>query len=187
MRLKAAIRVLVRQGIPLLLAASLGLPVYMILLDRKPPYSEFSVLVNTPDVVPGGTLRFTLFGRVNRHCWGIVHREIIDSQGKIHAIIPVAPLLAPLKGSEYALERELQIPSSMSWGPAIYHGYPSYQCNPLQWIWPIKIPTTTLRFNVAPPRLSSIAPAWLSASGVLRVGAGASGSAAGRSASAALP
>lgn len=138
------------------LALLAGVPGYFIFLDRVPPYVELNAIAVTEVVPPGGKFKMVLVGIVNRHCYGVIRREFIDSEKVIHAIAPVPPLLAGTRGKETELSRVITVPSNMAQGDAVYIGYPEYQCNPFQWVWPIKLKPTVVKFKIAGEKISNV-------------------------------
>lgn len=126
----------------------IGVPFYFIVMDRTPPYQELHAIALTPVVKPGGVFAFELEGIVLKHCAGIIRREFVDSEGKIHAVVPVPPLLAGTIGKPVTLRREIVLPSTVASGDIEYWGFPSYECNPFQFLWPIKLKPTRIKFKV---------------------------------------
>jgi len=130
-------------------------PVVAMLADNTPPIIVVNTEMHPPQVVAGQTVRVTWTAREFRACDGVVNRRFIDSAGVIFDTAPIPTVYRrQLSGGGRSFSREIQIPSGMSPGPAIYTGTRRYWCNPLQQLLrglfgaEINLPVEPVRFTV---------------------------------------
>ena len=100
-----------------------------------------------PDPAPDGAQVSVHWNMtVNRTCPGMVQRQVIDAHDIIHNYDPV------LAASGFAVKPDFwvtfQLPINMPPGPARYRVHAEYYCNPLQYIWPLRVTTPEIMFTL---------------------------------------
>jgi hypothetical protein len=132
-------------------------PLTYMLADNQPPYEYLtgrSYL--TPLVAKQGsqmTVHWEL--RVNRYCPGVVSRTIIDEKTGVRiSYDPVLVIAEPGVSLQFGpdrvmlLNRSFTLPLTIDPGPKLYRAYIEFHCNPLQFIWPLRVKTPDLEFVV---------------------------------------
>jgi hypothetical protein len=86
--------------------------------------------------------------KINRICPGVIVRTIVDARTKAKVSYDPAPALVTVKAGDTSLERTFLLPEEMLPGPKLYRANAEYVCNPLHRIWPLKVQTPDLAFEV---------------------------------------
>lgn len=133
----------------IILSLILGLASFL-LADNQPPYDY---IVNQsyvrPDPAHGGqqvTVHWEL--KVKRICPGIIIRTIVDAKTKASVSYDPTPAAATVRIGDTSLERTFFLPAAILPGPKLYRVNAQYICNPLQHLWPLKVQTPDLVFEV---------------------------------------
>lgn len=118
--------------------------------DNVPPYNyivERSYV--KPNPAPSGrqvTVHWEF--KINRLCPGAVGRTIVDAKSGARVSYDPTPALSTVRPGDTSLERTFFLPEEMPPGPKLYRANAEYACNPLQRIWPLKVQTPDLPFEV---------------------------------------
>lgn len=89
--------------------------------------------------------------RVNRHCPGVVRRELFDPRvgGAILAMYDAQASIDTIDGlGDQQINRTFLLPRAMPPGRTAYRSKLEFWCNPLQRLWPIRYETPALEFEV---------------------------------------
>lgn len=127
------------------------MPLAYMLADVQPPYeydAEHSYIV--PSTTPSGRqmLVHWHFVRVNRVCPGAITRYIVDQRtGARLSYDPTAAARTIDVGDKY-LDRTFYLPAAISPGMKWYYSEGEYACNPLQRLYPLRVRTPRLSFEV---------------------------------------
>lgn len=131
-------------------------PLFWMLLDREPPYSEHAGKTIPHEVKAGDQITVEWQMRVNRVCPGYIAREIVDSQNVLWNY-DVQPSIRREQQFDVAgaprltrLRRSFTIPEQAAPGPARYRSLSCYICNPIQQLWPVCIRTPDVNFTILP-------------------------------------
>lgn len=129
-------------------------PVIVMRLDWFEPIHIDKLEMVPSDVRAGQTVKMIWTANEYRACDGIIHRRFVDSAGVIFEIESVPSIYRDVLGNNKTFNRDIQIPSGMAPGPAVYGGVRRYWCNPLQklfqgWLgFEIVLPSPLVRFKV---------------------------------------
>ena len=120
------------------------------LADNQQPYiylAEKSYVRPDP-AAPGHQILVHWEFKVNRVCPGLIVRTLVDA--RTGAKISYDPILAlgTIKMGDTSLERTFLLPEGMLPGHKIYRANAEYVCNPLHRIWPLKVQTPDIHFEV---------------------------------------
>lgn len=117
---------------------------YMI-IDRDPPYvwAEGDISPNPASI--GGEVAVHWKIKANRFCPGWVHTQLTDHRGYIWSN-KGHPVYNVTKDGD--LVNTLALPRTLGPGEIIYMAVVCYQCNMLQYKWPICVRTPEIRFMV---------------------------------------
>lgn len=133
------------------LAAILGLLAFMI-ADNQPPYTYFadgSYLI--PErAAPGHQISVHWKIKVNRLCPGAIVRTVVDARTGARMSYDPTPAMVTIQMGDSSLDRTFLLPQGMGPGRKLYRANAEYVCNPLQRIWPLKVQTPDLFFDVEP-------------------------------------
>jgi hypothetical protein len=113
-------------------------PMYL-LLDRSSAV-ETEIHFDPDHVLPGQQVQVVWSVKVLRpQCRGLVHRSMIDSQGRIFAFDSIASVIHGEVGTTDTYYYGWSIPIGISPGPAVFRRNTERWCNPLQqWLWPMQ-------------------------------------------------
>lgn len=118
--------------------------------DNQPPYDYFvteSYVVPSPSLAGHQvTVHWKL--KVNRICPGFIIRTIVDAKTMARVSYDPAPAFGMVRTDDDHLDRTFFLPEGMRPGPKIYRANAEYVCNLLQRIWPLKVQTPDLHFEV---------------------------------------
>lgn len=131
------------------LALLLGGVAYMA-ADNQPPYDyiiEQSYVRPNP-AHPGRQITVHWELKINRICPGVIVRTIVDAKTKARVSYDPALALVTVRAGDTSLERTFFLPEEMLPGPKLYRANAEYICNPLNRIWPLKVQTPDLYFEV---------------------------------------
>lgn len=124
-------------------------PVTYMALDNTPPY-EYALGDSyvLPSKTPTGTqlLVHWHFAKVNRFCPGFTTRIIVDQKSGAKIEYESTPVSRDVENNH--LDRTFFLPPMMNPGPKIYRVKLEFYCNPLQRIWPLRLQTPDLPFEV---------------------------------------
>ena len=126
-------------------------PISFWAFDRFPPIEIHSASIS-PDVINAGDRAvITWAATMKRPCDGTIHRRFIDSSGTIFDMAPVSAVYRHSieEGMRRTFSREIILPIGMAPGGAVMSGIREYRCNPVHWLWPIRIEIAPLKFRVA--------------------------------------
>lgn len=118
--------------------------------DNQPPYSyivDKSYIKPNP-AHPGRQIIVHWEFKINRLCPGIVIRTIADAITGASISYDPAPVFNQVKFGDTSLERTFFLPEGMLPGKKLYRAHAEYVCNPLQRIWPLKVQTPDIAFEV---------------------------------------
>jgi hypothetical protein len=121
---------------------------YWSIVDRQ-PVGESASEVLTPIVPQGGTFTIQYTVKWNGSCKVSGYRFVIDSAGQQYTVAPDQRLVTPSDAPEFVIN--IPIPSSAKPGPAIYRATILYQCNPLQYIFPLERQIPDRHFEISLP------------------------------------
>lgn len=88
--------------------------------------------------------------KVNRLCPGAIVRTIVDARTGARTSYDPTPAILTIRVTDTALDRTFLLPEGIRPGPKIYRANAEYICNPLHRIWPLRIQTPDLHFEVVP-------------------------------------
>jgi hypothetical protein len=132
-----------------IIASLFGWVSYMV-ADTTPPYSyiisESYVIPNPSHAGRQVTVHWQL--TINRLCPGIIVRTIVDAKTGATVSYDPTAALTTIKMGDTFLERTFFLPEEMQPGPKLYRSNAEYVCNPLHHIWPLKVQTPDIPFNV---------------------------------------
>lgn len=131
------------------LAAILGLFAYM-LADNQPPYTYFGdeSYIIPQRASPGHQVSVHWKIKVNRLCPGAIVRTIVDARTGARTSYDPTPAIVTIRPEDTSLDRTFMLPEGMGAGRKLYRANAEYVCNPLQRIWPLKVQTPDLMFEV---------------------------------------
>lgn len=123
-------------------------------LDRRPPITILSAVVEDAEIEQGGILVVDYRLEQHRRCLGDLQRWIVDSRNVIHFIEIYAP--APELAGINDFRVSIPIPFGAALGPARYQATLRYRCNPLQRMvgMSIEVDTPPVTFTILPRALS---------------------------------
>lgn len=120
------------------------------LSDNQPPYSyiiEKSYVIPNPSQAGHQvTVHWEL--KVNRLCAGVIVRTIVDAKTGAKVSYDPTPSLSTMRMQDTSLERTFFLPEGAQPGPKLYRANAEYICNPLHRIWPLKVQTPDIHFEV---------------------------------------
>lgn len=136
--------------LPFLFALLIG---GLVLFDRRPPiqestlagYAEPMTIQRLDELV----IRWSVMR--NRYCPSEIHREIVDSVGKLHKYEPVVGKLSRVTGADNWTSR-LKLPPDIAWGAARLRSTINFRCGTLGAWLPIKVNSPEVEFVVVPDR-----------------------------------
>ena len=138
-------------------AATVGISLGIWTIDREPPTTTNRVEVITPEVPPGGKLRIHYWVRRMKECAIRIDRMMIDST-KVRVVLPDIDFErppGPIGDDDYV--SEVDVPDSLTEGPAIYRAVFRYNCNLIhRWFWPVVVGPVDVQFTVKGPKVPSI-------------------------------
>jgi hypothetical protein len=126
-----------------------GLIAYL-LADNQPPYvydAEQSYVIPS-HTSPGHQVAVHWSIKVNRLCPGSIVRTIVDARTGARTSYDPTPAILTIETTDTVLDRTFLLPQGMGLGRKIYRANAEYVCNPLQRIWPLKVQTPDLLFEV---------------------------------------
>lgn len=121
-----------------------------LLADNQPPYIydiEQSYVIPSR-ASPGHQVAVHWSIKVNRLCPGSIVRTIVDARTGARMSYDPTPGDMTIEPTDTVLDRTFLLPQGMGLGPKIYRANAEYACNPLQRIWPLKVQTPDLLFEV---------------------------------------
>jgi hypothetical protein len=132
-----------------LIATLFGLFAYL-LADNQPPYVYIvdESYVIPSHVSPGHQVAVHWSIKVNRLCPGSIVRTIVDARTGARVSYDPTPAILTIESGDTALDRSFLLPDGIRPGNKIYRANAEYICNPLQRIWPLKVQTPDLFFEV---------------------------------------
>ncbi len=114
--------------------------------DNQPPYSWHGATVH-PDPAPEGAQISVCWKMVvNRICPGLIQRQIIDAHGEVHNYDPVSAVSAEDVRDPFCVT--FRLPLGLPPGPSRYRAHAAYYCNPLQYVWPLRVATPEVSFTL---------------------------------------
>lgn len=134
--------------IPALFAVFCIGPIAYLALDRASPYDRQFGYILPSNPKAGDRVAVHWTGERKRSCFGVVHRQIVDSHGVVYAFEAVTAVYAEARPT-IQLVREFSLPAQISAGPAVYRSVTRFVCNPIQNFWPIIIAGPDVLFNIA--------------------------------------
>lgn len=128
-----------------IIALLLGFLSFMV-FDSAPPYEWDGGEVH-PDPAPDGAQISVCWKlRINRICPGTIQRQIIDSRAEVHNYDPVLAAAKEDVSAHFCVT--FALPLGLPRGPAKYRVHAAYACNPLQYVWPIRVTTPEITFTL---------------------------------------
>jgi len=126
-------------------------PVSYMLFDNQPPYeydADNSYVI--PARTPAGRqmLVHWKFSRVNRICVGSITRYIVDKDTGVRVSYDPTPAAKNINEGDSALDRTFFLPPDTVPGKKWYYADGEYACNPLQHLYPLRVRTPRLSFEV---------------------------------------
>lgn len=120
------------------------------LADNQPPYSYIveKSFVRPNPAHSGRQVTIHWEFKINRLCPGAIVRTIVDARTKAKVSYDPTPALGTVAMGDTSLERTFFLPEEMLPGPKLYRANAEYICNPLHRIWPLKVQTPDLAFEV---------------------------------------
>jgi hypothetical protein len=118
--------------------------------DNQPPYSyivEKSYVIPNPSHAGHQVLIHWEF-KINRLCPGTIVRTIVDAKTGATISYDPTPALSTVKIGDTFLERTFFLPEGIRPGPKLYRANAEYVCNPLHRVWPLKVQTPDIPFEV---------------------------------------
>ena len=88
----------------------------------------------------------------HRTCPGAIVRTIVDARTGAKVSYDPTPALGTVRMGDISMERTFFLPEEMLPGPKLYRSNAEYICNPLHRIWPLKVQTPDIAFEVKEPR-----------------------------------
>jgi hypothetical protein len=146
---------------PPILAAILVIPIYLLFLDRDPPFIRLQGSI-VPDVARIGdyiAVRYVTTKRnLNRDCPGVLQQEFVDSAGNQHskAVREAGPLRwqpDPDNPNQEIFDgHPVQVPTGLVPGRVRFRTATFRHCNGLQWFmrWPLTQVGPDLYFTLIP-------------------------------------
>lgn len=126
-------------------------PIAYMTADNAPPYvydvKNSYVVPLRPRVQFQVTVHWAL-KRVNRVCPGFLVRYIIDADTMVKTTYDAIPVADNVDANATELNRTFLLSPNITPGPKIYRAEGFYSCNPLQHIWPLRVVTPDLHFEV---------------------------------------
>lgn len=128
-------------------------PIAYMAADNEPPY-EYDAASSyiIPSHTPSGrqlTVHWRL-KRVNRVCRGSVTRTIVDEVSGSRTTYDPTPSASNIEVGDVELDKSFYLPPNISPGPKVYYADSEYECNPLQHLYPLRVRTPRLHFEVVP-------------------------------------
>lgn len=116
--------------------------------DNKPPYSYNAAKSYIKPDPAGAGRQVTIHWEVknNRYCPGFITRSIIDAKTKV--IVSYDPFPALFEEGEHFIDRSFYLPDSIEPGIKIYRVNGVYFCNILQRLWPLKVQSPDIFFEI---------------------------------------
>lgn len=126
-------------------------PAAYMVADRTPPY-EYDA--SRSYIIPLITLtgrQMTVhwqFKRVNRICAGSITRYVVDDKTKTRFSYDPTPAASTIDIGEDHLDRTFFLPQGIPPGKKWYYADAEFACNPLQRLYPLRVRTPRLSFEV---------------------------------------
>lgn len=140
-------------------------PAALVFGDRSAPF-DFGHIFFKPAVVhPGDEMRLNYtVTNITKECDGIIRQEMIDAEGTVYDLGETQAIYRDNTGMKSrTFYRRKQVPlfkpgTTMPFapGPAVYHAYPKYWCNPFQRLYPISVKPVEVGFTVTPGAPSAL-------------------------------
>jgi hypothetical protein len=123
-------------------------------VDRDPPVTLVKWDPVNPVVSPGDVLRIKYEYIRHRDCQTRISRFIEDSIGTRLTLTPQAEFSwTPGQIGYNTVTVPITMPRAIEQGKATYLSLREYQCNPIHWLWPIKVEGPRIHFDVKGPPL----------------------------------
>ncbi len=126
-------------------------PIAYMTADTQPPY-EFDVSQSyvVPSTTPAGRqiLVHWKISKVNRVCPGSITRFVVDQRTGARVSYDPAPAASNVESNDEWLDRTFFLPPETVPGMKWYYSDGDYSCNPLQRIYPLRVRTPRLSFEV---------------------------------------
>lgn len=119
--------------------------------DNQPPYSyivEQSYVIPNPSQ-SGHQVQVHWQFKINRLCPGSIVRTVVDAKTGAKFSYDPTPALGTVRGGDDHLDRTFFLPDGIRPGPKLYRANAEYICNPLHRIWPLKVQTPDIPFEVS--------------------------------------
>lgn len=128
-------------------------PAVYLLADNQPPYeydADRSTVVPTKTESGRQLVVHWHLKKINRVCVGTIYRHVVDQEtGVRFSYDPtVAARTIELRGN--VLDRTFILPPDVTPGKKWYYADAEFACNPLQLLYPLRVRTPRLSFEVLP-------------------------------------
>jgi len=119
-------------------------------LDRQPPVVFFAASVDPVIAAPGTKVGLTIWDTWTRACSGDVSREIVGSDGVIHAY-RIKTARVPVRMGTQKFVTQFYVPHSMPPGPATYQSVVRFEdCGVTSRLWPLEVTIPPVKITVIP-------------------------------------
>lgn len=126
-------------------------PIVYMYLDNVPPYEydagKSYIVPSRAHVEHQVTIHWAIT-KINRICRGYVVRFIIDADTGVKTTYDATPAATSVERGDTELDRTFTLPPNVAPGVKIYRSEGFYSCNPLQQLWPLRVVTPDIRFEV---------------------------------------
>lgn len=133
------------------LTAVLVVPIAYMLADNVPPYEYDAArsYVVPMKVPPGGQMAVHWeFKKINRVCTGSITRYIVDQETEVRFSYDPTPAASTIELNDHSLDRTFFLPPNISPGKKWHYVDAEFACNPLQRLYPLRVRTPRLPFEV---------------------------------------
>ena len=126
-------------------------PLAYMLADNQPPFEyDASRSYVVPSKTPAGrqmTVHWK-FSKVNRLCPGYVTKIVVDQTTGVRTLYDPTPAARVIDEDSMTLDKTFYLPPTITEGKKWYYSEAEYACNPLQHVYPLRVRTPRLSFEV---------------------------------------
>lgn len=124
-------------------------------IDRRVPVTVHQRIIETASIQPGEEFTYENVFTRNKYCETRVDRWFVGSDDIRREIDPL-PAAMPTEGlnQRQRSTARIRVPRDMPPGASKSCFQSTWQCNPVQVLWPLRGPETCIDFNVEMPPLS---------------------------------
>lgn len=126
-------------------------PLAYMVADTQPPYeydAEMSYIIPAKTQKGHQVTVHWKFSKVNRYCPGWVTRSVVDQQTGARVTYDPRPVSSKSNVDNDGLDRTFFLPQGITPGLKWYYADAEFACNPLQHIYPLRVRTPRLSFEV---------------------------------------